>query len=166
MALGCALTVNAQFNVGSPTVAFTVQTNFITAVTTNLILLTNPCKIANIQLIAGANATNGFQVDLFDNNATNVTITNAAFTNRVEFTTNQVTTTISPLTGVTNIFTNLQFFETNIVFGTATNNLPFRSFFAVTGTGSSYNVSIINDKGIMVRASTNGIVAVTYRLNQ
>ena len=152
----------AQFNVGVPSPSFITNYSFNTLIQTNIVLLSNTCKISQIQLMAGG--TN-FLVNFYDNNLTNTTVTNSAYTNLLGYSTNIVQTTVSGLTGVTNIYTNTMWFETNVTVGQATNQLPYRTYIAPLNTMATYPVNIITTKGIMISSSQSGTVIVTYRIN-
>lgn len=163
--LVCAASVNAQINVASPTATLTTNFTFTLSGTTNVCLFTNPCKIASVQLIASTGNT--FAINLYDNNVTNFTYTNAAYTNIVVYTTNFVNTTVSGLTGVTNVYTNSMLFETNSLFAAATNQLPSWYFAAPPSTIVTYPRNQIMSKGIGIQCSavTNGTVIIQYRIN-
>lgn len=161
-AVGCisALSAFGQINVPSPTANFTAVTNTTTNGT--YLLFTNSAKISNVQLIAGG--TN-YQLQMYDNNTTNTNYITSAYITRIEYATNQVSTYISPLTGTTNIQTNALWFEGNVTNGAATNQLPYRTFFAASNTLANYPVNVLISKGILFYAQTNGTVIVTYRVN-
>lgn len=143
----------------SPTYSFSATTNY----TANgyYLLLTNPCKISSITLMAGS--TN-FQVDIFDNNATNSTVTNAAYATLTSYITNVVSTNVG-LAGITNVMTNTYLFEGTITNAQATVNLPFRTFLVVSNTLATFPVNMLQTKGVSVHAYTNGTILVNYRVN-
>ena len=156
-----------QINTPSPTENYTISTNFAG---TNILsqLLTNASKIARIQLSYGGGGTQPYSANIQFYDATNM-MTNyafSAFTNRLEYVTNIVTTYVSPLTGTTNIQTNSQWFETNSV--TASNLLqaPFKSYPAISNVFASYDVNLLVSKGLLIYSPvTNLSVVVTYRPN-
>jgi hypothetical protein len=156
-----AISATAQINTTSPTPAFT--TNLLISNPTDTVLVSNSCKVAQVSVLGIGSYT---LVNIYDNNATNTTYTNVAYTNVTQYSSNVVTTFVSPLTGTTNTLTNTLWFETNIVVAAATNQLPYRSFIAPGGIMSTYNIDMIQSKGILVTSSsTNGQVLITYRNN-
>lgn len=158
--------VHAQFNSPSPTPAYTVSTNFgaLSATVSYFTLLTNAAKISQVQIIGGAGVT---VMDMYDNSVTNFSYTNGAYATLTNYTSNVVYQTISPLTGVTNNFTNLQLVTVTITNAANTNVIPYRTYIAAPNTLATYTVNDINSKGISVRvnASTNATILVTYRPN-
>lgn len=152
----------AQFNSPSPTQALTVVTN-ITTSPGYYLLSTNAAKIGAVQVAAGG--TNVI-LEVYDNNSTNFTFTNAAYATLISYVTNTVTTSISPLTGVTNIETNLTLFTGTITNAASSNNqLPYRSFVAAANTAPISLVNMINSRGIAFYISAPGTVLITYRPN-
>ncbi len=150
----------AQINSPSPSPAFTTNINISNP--TDVVAVTNASKIAQVSVIGVGLTT----VNIYDNSFTNTTYTNVAYTNVTQFSTNVVSTFVSPLTGTTNTFTNTLWVETNVVVAAATNQLPFRTFIAPNGIMSTYNIDMIMVKGILVTSSsTNGQVLITYRNN-
>lgn len=164
ISLVATFAANAQF--GSQVASPSLMTNYTVLTTANdVVLITNACKIAQVQVLGGAAGTTTI-VQLYDNNATNTTYTNVAYTNILIYPTNIVQTTVSPLTGVTNIYTNSMLFETNTGVAAATNGIRFSTFAAPGGTIATYSVDIINVKGLLLTSSsTNGSVFITYRNN-
>lgn len=152
----CIPSVKAQNNVG----LLSVSTNNPVGFTS--LLLTNACKIAQLQILAGASGT---IVDLYDNNLTNMTYTNLAYTNFVQYITNLVSTTIG-VTGVTNLQTNsVLYTATNVVALTTNNALPYTSYPCQANTLATYPLSELQSKGIAIRVSnTNASIIVRYRL--
>lgn len=146
----------------SPSYSTNIQ--YTSAAATNILVLTNSAKIVQVQVLAGATFAN---IGLYDNNATNATYTNAAYVTRLEYSTNFVSTFVSPLTGMTNIQTNLQWFETTVTNGISTNSFPTRNFVATANTLGTYPVNILMSKGLAFSgtAGTNVVVIITYRVN-
>lgn len=154
----------AQINQQSPTFSFTAYTNFTAGGYASL--YTNSAKISKITLTAPSANVVPALVNLYDSATTNSTFTNGAYTTVVTYPSNVVTTSISPLTGMTNIETNLMLVTGGVSVAAASNNpLPFRTFPVGAGTSVTYDVNSINSRGIMVFASTNVLVVVTYRIN-
>lgn len=163
------MVVATHFNVKAQSVAvaspsYSTNITYTSAAATNLLVFTNSVKIAQVQVLAGATFAN---IGLYDNNATNATYTNAAYVTRLEYSTNAVSTFVSPLTGMTNIQTNLQWFETTVTNGISTNNFPTRNFVAPANTLGTYPVNILMSKGLAFSgtAGTNVTVIITYRVN-
>lgn len=157
--------IYAQFNTPSPTPSLTAVVNLGAQASQSFTnILTNACKISQVQIAAGAVPA---IIDLYDNSVTNFTYTNAQYITLTNYTTNYVTTNISPLTGVTNIFTNLVLLTTNLTVAAGTNQLPYRTYIAAANTLATYTINDINSKGISFRfnAGTNVVVLVTYRPN-
>lgn len=157
--------VHAQFNSGSVTPSFTAAINLGAQSTlgyTNI--LTNACKISQVQIVGGATTA---IIDMYDRNNTNFFFTNAAYATLTNYTTNVVTTNISPLTGFTNIFTNLQLVTLTITNAANTNQIPYHTYIAAPNTLATYTVNDVNSQGISLRfnAGTNVTVLVTYRPN-
>lgn len=156
--------VNAQINQQSPTFTFTAYTNFAAAGYASL--YTNSAKVSKITLTAPSANVVPAIVQLYDSSTTNATFTNAAYTTVVTYPSNVVTTSISPLTGMTNIETNLMLVTGGVSVAAASNNpLPFRTFPVGAGQTVTYDVNTVNARGIMVMANTNVLVVVTYRIN-
>lgn len=152
----------AQINVSSPTFTFVAFTN--TTTSNYYSLITNSCKIAKIQLFA--NSATVSYINLYDSATTNSSGTNGAYTNYLSYTTNIATTNISLLTGITNIQTNLVFYETNVSFAAATNALPFRTFAVGPSSSATYdNLNLLMSRGAAFLANTNITVIITYRIN-
>lgn len=153
-----ASSVFGQINTASPTSTYTAVSNFTTAGAG--VLYTNPAKIARIQIMTATNVV----VQVYDSN-TGTNLTNAAYTTRLEYVTNWVTTNISPLTGTTNIQTNSQLFETNVTVAAGTNQLPYQSYAVLANTLGTYTVNVLCSRGILVYTPVGCTVAVTYRPN-
>ena len=134
------------------------STNLATA-STNL-LLTGDVKIAQIQLIGGANQA--ATVKFYDNNVAGNTNVLAAVTTRVEYVTNLALTNITSA-GLTNIQTNTVWYETTVTNAASTNLLPSRIFIAPINTVATYPVNFVFVNGIVASTDTNVTVIVTYR---
>lgn len=148
----------AQINTASPTGTYTVFTNFTTL--GSAVLLTNPTKIASIQIMTATNVV----VQLYDSE-TGTNLTNAAYVTRLEYLTNWITTNISPLTGTTNIQTNSQLYEATVTNAAATNQLPYKSYAALANTLATYPVNVLCSKGVLVYVPVGCTVGITYRPN-
>lgn len=167
IAVGGLLCLSAfgQINVASPTATFTASTNFAG---TNILsqLITNSAKISRIQLLNLGGAAIAPTIQFYDSTNLVTNYSYAAFTNRIEYTTNLVTTYVSPLTGTTNIQTNLVWFETNVVTASNLVQIPFKSYPALSNVLSTFDVNLLVSKGLLVYSpATNVQVFVTYRPN-
>lgn len=155
-----------QINVASPTATFIASTNFLTAGLSQMI--TNSAKVARIQIIYGGGGTQPTvdTVQFYDSTNSLTNYAFGAFTNRIEYITNQVTTFVSPLSGTTNIQTNQVWFETNSVTASNLVQLPFKSYFGISNVLTTYDVNLLLAKGLLVYTPlTNVQVFVTYRPN-
>jgi hypothetical protein len=153
-----------QFNTTSPTPSYTVVTNTGTN-SGFFLILTNAAKIANVQVVGG---TTYSSVNIYDDKNGTGLWTNSAYATLSNYVSNVVYTSVSPLTGVTNIQTNLQLVTVTVTNAAATNTLPYRTFVAAPNTVSSYNVDMIQARGITLYANSNGsgtTVVITYRPN-
>lgn len=162
---GLTLTSKGQFNSPSPTPAYTAISNFTTVAAPSYgLVLTNAAKIARVQIAAGASPV---VIDIYDNNITNFQVTNAAYATLTNYTSNVVYTSVSPLTGITNIQTNLSYVTATVTNAAATNIPPYRSFVAAANTLATYDVDMLQVKGIAYRVNTNngGTLLITYRPN-
>ena len=154
---------------GSPTPALSTNYTYTwngTGANGNAILITNPCKIAQIQVLSDAL---GQVIGVYDNSVTNQTYTNQVFVTRTEVQSNMVITSVSPLTGITNIETNTVWTE-NVTTNSSTNtllNLPQRYFAAGPSSMATYPVNMIMAKGVALSLTkgTNVSVIITYRIN-
>lgn len=125
-------------------------------------LLTAPSKISQIQVMSGAN---NVTVQFYDNNVTNLTFTNAAYTNQINYISNVVYSSVSPLTGMTNLQTNSMLVSSITNVAANTNNLPTWNVAAMANTLATYPVNLLFDRGISINASTNCTVLISYRPN-
>jgi len=140
-----------------------VTGTYVGAPTTNALVRTGYAIVSTV-VLSTTNAL-GSMVHFIDNTNTTTVITNAAFTNRIVYTSNLVNNYVTT-TGVTNFFTNRVQISQVVVAPAATNNLPHVAVYFVPGPNlpQIYTLDAIFAKGIVISNSTPGVtIAATYR---
>lgn len=157
--MGCVL-LTAVLSLWSVTSQAAVFTTNITSAGGNFILLTNACRISQIQIIG---ITNLVLVDFFDSKTSSTNYTNASYVSTTTYATNITTTNISPLNNYTNFTTNIGVYTLTVTNSAGTNPAPYYTFAAPAATIATYPVNFINNRGVLVRVSTNATISLTYR---
>lgn len=128
----------------------------------NLIQIVQATGAWNITGITVAGGTGAASFSIYDHNTNYLTYTNAAYSSRGYYTTN-----------ISTIFTNNQgIIQTNVSPGiftysnyvaSASNAVPAQWSGAVAAGGAAgYSTQIICEKGVVVQATTNCTITITY----
>lgn len=101
-------------------------------------------------------------VKFYDNNAADITYSNAAYTTFTNYVTNLVTTHVTS-TGVTNNMTNSVRYSAQVTIAAATNDRPVSATLNPAASGAAtVSGNYFHVKGIVFTTDTNATVTVTY----
>lgn len=135
-----------------------IATNLTTG-TNALYLSTGGYVVSSISVVTGDTNTI-FRV--YDYASTNLTYTNAAYTNMTRYTTN-VVQTYTNVNGVTNSFTNtMMYVDVTVTAATTNTYSPIITYAAASGTVTTFTDKLVLAKGLVISNDCPATVIVTY----